>query len=160
VLGNLDVFHVGVVVDDLDASMATLGAGLGLRWAPVQERTQTVRRADGEVIQEAIRFTYSIDGPLHLELIDSTENEVWGTTPAGGLHHVGAYADDVTVPPGSGMTLEYGGGEGPEPVGFAYYTAPGGIRVELVNAGRKADFERWWSGGDLRRADAGPAPEA
>jgi Glyoxalase/Bleomycin resistance protein/Dioxygenase superfamily len=156
VLGKLDVFHVGVVVDDLDAAMTAMGANLGIRWAPVQERTQTVRRGDGEVRREAIRFTYSVDGPPHLELIDSASDALWATTPPGCLHHVGAFADDVTLAPGPGMTLEFGGGDGPEPVGFAYYTAPGGIRVELVDAGRKADFERWWSGGELKPADAAP----
>ena len=54
------------------------------------------------------------------------------------------------------MNLEFGGGDGPVPVGFAYYTAPGGIRVELVDATRKADFDLWWSGGELKRADAMP----
>jgi hypothetical protein len=156
VLGNLDVFHVGVVVADLDTAMTTIGENLGIRWAPVQERTQTVRRGDGELRQETIRFTYSIEGPPHLELIDSASDAVWATTPPGGLHHIGAFADDVTLPPGGGMTLEFGGGDGPKPVGFAYYTSPGGVRVELVDTTRRADFEHWWGGGDLKRADVGP----
>ena len=101
-LGKLDVFHVGVVVDDLDAAMTAMGANLGIRWAPVQERTQTVRRGDGEVRREAIRFTYSVDGPPHLELIDSASDALWATTPPGCLHHVGAFADDVRLPPGAG----------------------------------------------------------
>ena len=154
-LGELDVFHVGLVVEDIEAAMATIGTNLGIRWAPVQTRTQVVRTGAGDVRQEPIIFTYSSDGPPHVELIQSEPDSVWQVTPPNCLHHIGAFADDVTKPPGSGLTLEFGGGDGPQPVGFAYYTAPGGFRVELVDGSRRAQFEAWFSGGDL----SSPTPE-
>src|ERR1700761_5235856 len=130
-LGKLDVFHVGLVVADIELAMKTIGQNLGIGWAPVQERTQVVRTGAGEVRHEPIRFTYSSDGPPHVELIESADDSVWETSAPGGLHHIGAFADDITSAPGSGLTLEFGGGDGEIPAGFAYYTAPGGIRVEL-----------------------------
>jgi hypothetical protein len=151
-LGELDVFHVGVVVDDLTSSMATIGATLGIGWAPVQERVQIVRTGAGEVRHEPIRFTYSAAGPLHVELIESTEESVWETCPPGGLHHIGAFSDDVTTPPSTEMTLEFGGGDRDAPVGFAYYTAPSGLRIELVDRSRRDQFEAWFAGADLAAA--------
>jgi hypothetical protein len=136
-------------VPDLDAAMATVGANLGITWAPVMARPQKLRTGAGECRTEDIRFTYSADGPPHVELIEAAADSVWGHTPAHGFHHIGAFADDVTVPPGPGMTLEYGGGHGERPVGFAYYVAPGGIRVELVDGSRREEFARWFAGAGL-----------
>jgi catechol 2,3-dioxygenase-like lactoylglutathione lyase family enzyme len=151
-LGALDVFHVGVVVVDLDAAMARIGAGLGVDWASVQERSQPLRTAAGACLTEDLRFTYSANGHLHVELIESGPGSVWTPTEPYGLHHIGAFADDIAVAPGSGMTLEFGGGHGEIPAGFAYYTAPEGIRVELVESARRGEFDRWFSGGSFRRS--------
>ena len=46
-LGGHDVFHLGRVVEDLDAAMSTIGANLAISWAPVQERTIAVLTAGG-----------------------------------------------------------------------------------------------------------------
>lgn len=148
-LGELEIFHVGVVVENLEASMKAIGDSLGIRWAPQQERTQVIRTAAGEVRHEPIRFTYSADGPPHVELIQSADDSAWETSAPGALHHVGAFAPDITKPPGSALTLEFGGGDGEIPAGFAYYTAPGGIRVELVEAHRRPQFDAWFSGAEL-----------
>jgi hypothetical protein len=63
---------------------------------------------------------------------------------------VGAFADDVTIPPGPGMSLEFGGGHGEKPAGFAYYVSAAGMRVELVDGSRREQFQEWFAGGDLR----------
>jgi hypothetical protein len=152
VLGKLDVFHVGLVVEDIDVAMATIGANLGIRWAPMQARGQAVRTGGGEARIEEIRFTYSADGPPHVELIEATPGSVWGAPQPHVLHHIGAFSDDIATPPGEGLVLEFGGGHDEAPTGFAYYTAPDGIRVELVDASRRKDFARWFSGGELTAA--------
>jgi hypothetical protein len=150
-LGNLDVFHVGLSVPDLEVAMREIGRNLGISWAPRQERVQKVTTGSGETRDEHILFTYSSDGPPHVELIQPEPDSLWGLTPAGGLHHIGAFADDVTVPPGEGLELEFGGGHGAVPVGFAYYSSPSGIRVELVEASRREQFAAWFAGAaDLR----------
>jgi Glyoxalase/Bleomycin resistance protein/Dioxygenase superfamily len=159
-LGKLDVFHVGLVIPDLELAMKTIGANLGIDWAPVQQRTQPVRTGAGELRDEPIIFTYSSDGPPHVELIQSTAGSLWEVTPPGCLHHIGAFADDVTAPPGPGMSLEFGGGHGDAPAGFAYYTAPNGFRIELVDGFRRDQFKAWFEGSDLRmaRSPGGPTP--
>ena len=156
-LGNLDVFHVGLSVPDIGLAMKEIGRNLGISWAPMQERVQKVRTRSGETRDEHILFTYSSDGPPHVELIQPEEGSVWGITPANGLHHIGAFADDVTVPPGDGLRLEFGGGHDETPVGFAYYTSSLGIRVELVDASRREQFAQWFGGSrDLRMVSARP----
>lgn len=150
-LGKLDVFHVGLVVPDMDLAMKTIGENLGIGWAPVQQSTQPVRTGAGEVREESIVFTYSSEGPPHVELIQSTAGSVWEVTPAGCLHHIGAFVDDVTVAP-PGMSLEFGGGRRERAAAFAYYTAPGGLRVELVDGSRREQFEAWFAGADLGMA--------
>lgn len=153
-LGKLDVFHVGLVTADLELAMNTIGENLGIAWAPVQRRTQPVRTGAGALREEPIIFTYSSDGPPHVELIQSTADSVWEVTPSGCLHHIGAFADDVTVPPGPGMSLEFGGGHGERPVGFAYWVSADGMRVELVDRSRREQFKAWFAGADLRMARA------
>jgi Glyoxalase/Bleomycin resistance protein/Dioxygenase superfamily len=148
-LGDLDVFHVGVVVENLEDSMKAIGDALSISWAPVQEGTQVIRTGAGEVRDEPIRFTYSSDGPPHVELIESGHDSVWETSAPGTLHHVGAFAEDIAIPPGSGMVLEFGGGRRETPKMFAYYLAPGGIRVELVDSRQRPQFEAWFKGADL-----------
>jgi len=149
VLGELDVFHFGVVVEQLETSMKTLGEGLGIDWALVQVRTQVLRTKAGVVRHEPIRFTYSSDGPPHLELIESAGDSVWETSLPGTLHHIGVFTRDVAAAPGPGYELEFGGGRDELPVGFAYYVAPAGVRVELVDGSRRAQFQAWFAGGHL-----------
>jgi len=152
-LGKLDVFHVGLSVPDLEHAMESIGSSLAISWAPVQERVQPVRTGAGENREEHIRFTYSSDGPPHIELIQPEPGSLWAITPAHGLHHIGAFAADVAVPPGDGLSLEFGGGHAERPVGFAYYTSLGGIRVELVDESRREQFREWFAGaGALKMA--------
>jgi hypothetical protein len=148
-LGKLDVFHVGLVVEDIEVAMDTIGGNLGISWAPVQRRVQQVRTGSGEARDEPLVFTYSSDGPPHVELIQSEPGSVWGVTPADCLHHIGAFVDDIATPPGPGMSLEFGGGHGATPAGFAYYTSPSGFRVELVEGRRREQFAAWFAGGNL-----------
>ena len=154
-LGNLDVFHVGLVVEDLDASMRELGRRLELTWAPVQQRRQRVRTGAGEVIDEHIRWTYSVQGTPHLELVESQERRLWQPGPPGQLHHIGVFADDFAAASRgyaeSGAAVEFGGGDGDEPAGFVYHQLPGGLRLELVDGRRREHFRAWMAGGALGR---------
>lgn len=61
-LGTLDVFHVDLVVPDIQAAMHEIGANLAIGWAPPQHRTQKIRTEAGERRAEPIAFTYSSAG--------------------------------------------------------------------------------------------------
>jgi hypothetical protein len=153
VLGNLDIYHFGIVVEDIEAAMRDLGERLELTWAPLQRRRQTVCTGDAQKASEQIAFTYSVQGTPHLELIESEERRFWVPGPAGQLHHLGVFADDVPAESArlaaEGSPLQFGGGDGPKPAGFAYHLLAGGLRLEIVEEGRRAQFAAWMAGGSF-----------
>lgn len=132
-------YHVGMAVQDLDAAMLEIGTALALTWARVQEMT-----VDGY----AIRFTYSVEGPPHVELVEGPAGSAWDSTGGSQLHHVGVFSGDL---PGDRARLEAAGlqvelaGRG-----FAYLQGGAGLRVELVDERARPAYERWFAGGDFR----------
>lgn len=163
VLDPTDVFHTGFVVPDVEAAMAELAAVFDLTWAPVTRVTMTLRGADGP-FDAAMTFTYSVQGPPHLELLAPVPGTPWNQAdapaPVGAqaAHHVGVWSDDL---PGDSAAMEAAGaprivtyehsGEGAR--GFAYHRLPSGLLVELVDRSRKPDFDRWFAGGSFTTAE-------
>lgn len=64
------LFHIGVAVLDLDETAAELTASSGLRWAPVLDRPLRGWMHGTEYAEIPTRITYSVDGPMHVELIE------------------------------------------------------------------------------------------
>jgi lactoylglutathione lyase len=148
-------FHVGVRVVDLEQSMEDLGASLGLEWARLQERDQRLWTPEGGAITTPLRFTYSIEGPLHVELLQGRPGSIWDAGLGVGLHHTGVWSEDVKGDTdgllGSGWTMV--GAQRPPEDGYGtmtYVQAPTGFVLELVDVAVRPMFERWWAGGDLR----------
>jgi catechol 2,3-dioxygenase-like lactoylglutathione lyase family enzyme len=145
------MYHVGVVVEDLDAAVADFTAQLGMSWAPLQNRELTVRHK-GRLVTTDLRFTYSVEGPPHLELIEAAATAGTPWEPAGAMHHVGFWAEDLTATAASlqtaGLDLEttYDTPTG-ELLGFGYFMGPAGLRLEVVDAARRPGFDQWLSGG-------------
>lgn len=143
-----EAFHFGMVVDDMASAMADLGSSLNLTFAPVEHRI-IVLRYRGEVITTPLSFTYSHQGPVHLELIGAVSGTPWEEPNQ--MHHVGYWVEDLSRSiaelTSGGMTVEvtYDDPSG-DPTGFAYMSGPGGHRVELVEARRREMMESWISG--------------
>lgn len=146
------VFHTGVRVVDLDKAMAELGSGLGLAWSAPVEVEQRVWTPDGGATTHPLRFTYSAEGPQHVELLESPPGSPWHAGGHPGVHHVGVWVDDVVaeaerlvdagwaivaanLPPEEGLGV------------FAYVEPPVGAIVELVMDRARPRFEAWWAGG-------------
>ena len=151
-----DLFHTGFVVDDLESSMAELTAQLGVRWTPVEERRMKLRGPDGP-FRPDLRFTYTTDGPHHLELLQTVPGTVWEPMAAGRFgaltaHHLGIWCDDVAgtsaelVAAGCPLLATYDG-DPDRAVGFAYHRLAGGVVVELVDSVRRERFDDWYAGG-------------
>ena len=104
-------------------------------------------------LSTSIRFTYSVEGPPHLELIEGPAGTVWA--PVMGLHHVGLWtdrlADDAVELEQRGLPIEVAGvsPSGRRPSGFTYHRSGHGLRIELVDDASLPAFERWFAGGDL-----------
>src|SRR4029079_6945245 len=148
------IFHIGVLVDDLESSMAKLGDGFGLAWAKVVSRQQLVWTPGEGQQTTPLRFTYSRQGPNRIELLEGAPGSVWGAARSAGVHHIGVWTDDVAAEVarlvGLGWTLEAAQQRPEDGYGaMAYVRSPDGTLLEAVDARHKARFERWWAGGDF-----------
>ena len=92
---GLTLFHTGVVVDDLDASMTALSTLNGLHWAPPQI-TETPMVGPAGPLPRKVRFTYSIEGPHHVELLQQLDSAPYESLTGGRrVHHLGYLANDL-----------------------------------------------------------------
>lgn len=149
--------HVGVVVGDLDAAMVSFGRSLGLRWSPVQE-WDVEGDGPGGPVRARVRLSWSLDGPVHTELIQGPPGSVWAADGADHLHHVCYGVDDVEEASrelaAGGLPVEVAGAGGAEgATSFVYHRAPDGVRVELLSDDRCAAIEAWLA--KLAAAEAG-----
>jgi catechol 2,3-dioxygenase-like lactoylglutathione lyase family enzyme len=147
-------FHVGIRVPDIDKAMAEVGAVMGVTWASVQDRQMSVWLPDEGQVTKHVLLTYSVEGPVHLELLQGEPGSIWDGDDSPGAHHFGVWSDD----PGgdvqrlldAGWMLEMAANSPDEGYGrFAYVRSPTGFLVEPVTSANKPRFERWWAGGDL-----------
>ncbi len=144
-------FHVGLAVEDLDAAMQSLEATMGLRFHPPQDFAVPVL-VHGEVRDVELVFTYSVQGPQHVELTVGPPDSPWAPSSGPGIHHLGLWSSDVRgeaqalVSRGCVMEvagLADDGGVG----GFALLVTPMGARFELVDTSMGPMFARWFAGG-------------
>lgn len=128
--------HLGLVVADLDAAMA----GLGASWVAMEPVAVPVAWPGREARAARLRIAWASLGRLHCELIEAVDVDPWMRT--GRLHHVGWWVPDVE---GASKRLAELGlpleacDESPSgrPIHFAYHRAREG-RVE-VSAGRRGE---------------------
>ncbi|HEX3332883.1 MAG TPA: VOC family protein [Acidimicrobiales bacterium] len=142
-----DHFHVGVVVDDLDAALARLSDLFGYRWSGAFEGRIPVWLPGGDR-EVDLRFVYSRTTP-RIEVIQSVEGTVWVPSAGSGVHHLGYWSDDVE---GDAARLAHAGAvmeaAGRTPGGAAqwsYHRAPDGPRIELVDRALQPFLEKFWS---------------
>ncbi len=145
----VDLYHVGIVVRDLDAAAEELTRLLGLDFARPRAESLRLRTAAGPA-DCTFRFTYSrgATGPA-LELIEATPGSPWwpGEGPAvPEIHHLGFWAPDF---PERVAALEAGGAPvevtvrgGAQPRLFTYHRTVHGPRIELVDGARQAEILR------------------
>ena len=149
------LFHTGIRVPDLDAAMEEMGETLGVTWASVQDKPgQQVWTPEDGRQRTHLRFTYSCEGPQHLELLEGEPGSVWDGRDDPGVHHVGVWVDDVAAETQRcldlGWTLAAAQASPDDGFGaFTYVVPPSGPIVELVWSAIKPRFESWWAGGEL-----------
>ncbi len=133
-------YHVGIVVDDIEAASARLTELLGVTWGPVMSLDAVdYRDASGSDVSWPTTMRYSTGDPC-LELILEVPGSVWVRNESSNLHHVGFWVDGLG-PQGdafrnAGCPMQLCGRSGAEaPVSFSYHRDETlGIRVELVDA--------------------------
>ncbi|MBV8464143.1 MAG: VOC family protein [Acidimicrobiales bacterium] len=140
-------FHVGVVVDDLDAALDDLGDLFGYHWCPALAVQTPVVLPSGDLLLD-LRFTYSATTP-RVEVIQSVPGTLWVPAAGSGVHHVGYWSNDVEA---DGRRLVARGyaeeARGVHPDGTAawtYHRSVNGPRVELVSRSIQAGLEQYWA---------------
>ena len=147
-------FHVGIRVADIEAAMADIGKQAGVAWAMPRDRPMAVWLPDQGHVELPLIVTYSVEGPVHLELLQGPRGSVWDGHDVPGAHHFGYWSDDVAADTedllAAGWTLEMAAASPDDGYGrFTYVRSPSGYLAEPVSINNKPRFERWWAGGSL-----------
>ena len=85
------IYHVGIVVSDLQKAMGELTSLASLSWGNPQVYTGLMTM-QGTQLRFEQTFAISLDGPPHIELLGQLDGTVWNRT---GLHHLGIWSDNV-----------------------------------------------------------------
>ncbi len=148
------MFHVGIRVTDIEMAMGEMTEATGVKWSALQHRQQAIWLPGAGESRVDLRFTYSMEGPVHLELLQGELGSIWDAGEHPGPHHLGVWVDNVATTTetllSEGWTLELAGMSPEDGYGaFTYVRSPTGTIVEPVSAALKHAFERWWAGGEL-----------
>jgi catechol 2,3-dioxygenase-like lactoylglutathione lyase family enzyme len=143
-----NLYHSGIVVDDLDATLDWFTKVAGYRWTDVVEVDQVAQTPHGEVTIP-MRMAYSGDAP-RLEILQTAPGTIW--VPAdSGVHHLGYWSDDVesdlATLEANGMQCEVKSynPDGSGTLLWAYCKGVAGPRIELVSRAMEPFIEYWWS---------------
>ncbi|NUU20341.1 MAG: VOC family protein [Streptomycetaceae bacterium] len=142
-----DQFHVGIVTDDLQATMDRLSSLFGYEWTePMGGPTEVALPTGGAVLD--FLCAYSTSAP-RLEVVRHLPGTMWEPAPGSGIHHLGYWSDDVAA---DTAELERGGyvveatRQGPDGKPFfAFLRGERGFRVELVTRAAEPSLARAWT---------------
>ncbi|HEV7976104.1 VOC family protein [Amycolatopsis sp.] len=137
---GMRLYHTGIVVENLDEAMLTWQAAMGLDWAPPRTTASKVIGPDG-VLPNNVRYTYSLQGPHFLELIELVDPAPYMPLSEGGrVHHLGYYVDDLRRASAEleeqGFRRELAGigsDGGIDRLAFHYNPASPGMWIELLS---------------------------
>jgi len=142
-----DLFHVGIVTHDLEATQAQLSSLLGYEWGPEIGAPIEVTLPTGEVTVD-VRCAYSITTP-RLEVVRSIPGTFWEPAAGAGIHHAGYWSDDVAadvadlVEQGYVTEVTRGGPDGS--LFFAFLRSDTGFRMELVTRAAEPSLQQCWA---------------
>jgi catechol 2,3-dioxygenase-like lactoylglutathione lyase family enzyme len=141
------MFHVGIVVPDLDAARARFTELLETQWGPIIEGDIDIRDGAGNDLVVPNRICYSTQPP-YLELITEVPGTPWVCNEHSNLHHIGVWTD--TLPAETERyselrcPLQLCGRDADGALQqFAYHRDPLGVRIELVDASMKSMMEEF-----------------
>ena len=145
------IYHIGIVVEDLDAAMAELTAATGVTWAePQRDVTVTFATPEGPRTWP-VTFVFSKEAP-YLELLERMDDSLW---PEAGFHHLGVWTGNVaaesTALEGNACTWQAAmTDESGVRAGGCYHLMPASSsRIELVSTERsRPRLERYLAGGE------------
>jgi hypothetical protein len=141
-------FHLGIVAEDLEVTMATLASVLGHEWGAVVGGPAEVALPAGERVVD-LRCAYTLSTP-RLEVIRAIPGTMWEPVSGGGIHHVGYWSDDVAAESDelhrAGYVTEVTRSGPDGSTHFTFLRHPEGFRIELLTRAAQPSLERYWNG--------------
>lgn len=140
-------YHVGIVVEDLEAAAAQLTDLLGVAWGTISTVGEmTVRGPDGNDHVVPLRCVYSTEAP-RLELIEEVPGSIWVRNEHSNLHHIGVWTEGLAGESdrlaGMQCPLQLAGVVGGEaPKMWAYHGGELGVRIELVDVALRPTMQQ------------------
>lgn len=135
-LQHTNLFHTGIVVDDLAAAKAEMGERLGVTWFEGGAEVVLLSADGPRTVQSA--YALSQEGPHHIELAQSVAGTIWTASAPGHAHHLGYWVDDVAA--ASQALVEQGAPHVATvamavdaPPMCAYHRTANGLYVEVVS---------------------------
>ena len=148
-VGTSAIYHVGYVVPNLEDAMSQFTDAIGARWVDHVVHARYRDRA-GEVVDVDLHTSFTLDGPVHLELIEAAPGTIWALDAGPRIHHIGLWTDDVGAEAErlvrSGMPVVAGGLDNVDervPGYFSYHENPQGGNVELVHIDKQQGMHDW-----------------
>jgi Glyoxalase/Bleomycin resistance protein/Dioxygenase superfamily len=136
-------YHVGIIVEEMEAARAHLEELLGVVWGPIMEYDADFRDKSGEPTIYPLRICYSTVAP-YIELIEEVRGTIWECNEHSNLHHIGfwteAVGDDGDRWTALGCPFVLGPWEDGE-IRAAYHHDALGVRLELVSTSRRELIE-------------------
>ena len=134
-----DVFHIGIIVPDIERDTAEIARRFGVTFPDPPGRTEVIVRANAGQTTAVIRGVYSAEGPPWLEVIEAVPGTPWEARAGSRIHHLGAFVDDLDD---EVARLTAAGAEveamldvtGGQALTAAYVNSPLGVRQELLPA--------------------------
>jgi hypothetical protein len=142
-----DQFHVGIVTDDVDATLAELTELFGYDWCNEIAMSIPVSLPDGDRAID-LRMVYSRSQP-RVEIVQSIAGTVWKPVANSGIHHLGYWSDDVgadlALLQQRGYRLEATGKSQDGSPSWSYLHRDGSPRIELVSRSLQPGLEMLWT---------------
>jgi Glyoxalase/Bleomycin resistance protein/Dioxygenase superfamily len=137
-----ELFHVCIVVPQIDTAREHLMQLLGVEWGPVRRFPFPYRRADlTEAVVDDFTLCYSLGAP-HLELVEGRPGSPWECNDTSNLHHIGYLVDDMQASSAhlaaTACPMGAHGLDGSGVLGWSYHHDELGFRVEIIDAAGSA----------------------
>lgn len=145
------LFHTGVRVHGLGKAMDELGAACDIVWSEVRVQPQPYWTPEEGSAEATLTYTYSCEGPQHIELLDGSPGSIWDGRIQPGLHHHGVWVGDVAAETerclAAGWALKAAQQDPDDGYGFFSFVEPpsGAALIELVDDELIPHFENVWS---------------
>ena len=137
-----DLFHLGIVTRDIEATRDQLGTLFGYEWGPEVGGPIDLTLPSGPATLE-MKIVYSVTVP-RFEVVREIPGTMWEAVP--GIHHIGYWSDDVAADVEQQGFAREAARTGPDgSLFFTYHRSPQGLLIELVTRAAEPGMAQCWA---------------